>query len=877
MKKYRFHIAVLILAAVALYVAGCGGGGDRGVALNSPSTEVAKVQQAIQAAGADWTAAENPISQLADSDFEQLNGLILEATGTARVAMRNALQSSQLPSSIDWRDKDGFNWLTSIKNQGTCGSCVAFSSLGVVESLAKIANGNPSLDINLSEAELFSCGGGSCASGWYKSAAADKLKYEGTVDEACLPYEGVDNVCSGKCSDWQSRLTSIDSWAWVPIDVTSIKNYLQQGPVLSGIAVYEDFKYYSSGVYEHVYGSLRGYHAVAIVGYDDDGQYWIVRNSWSSDWGEQGYFRVRYGEIGIEDSVIAMRMTGNPAGVVASVDLSSVSLSGGQAQVTLTCSTNGSVTTLQGRCDTSDSWTTISSGSTQSCIYTSAGTYTPGCQVNGTATDNVDTPVTVLSEGACGNGSVDTGEDCDDGNTTTEACSYGETSCTVCNSTCQSVAGSTSYCGDGSTDSTNGEGCDDGNTTTETCSYGQTSCTVCTSSCQEASGATSYCGDTVVDSGNSEQCDDGNTSDGDGCSSTCQTETPPTEASAVASGKSHTCALLTDGTVQCWGSGSSGRLGNGDTASQFTPVEVTGITDATQIAAGGAHTCVMLSGGTVKCWGFNMAGELGDGTTTDSSVPVTVTGLSNVQALSAGDLHTCALINGGTVKCWGHNVYGQLGDGTTTNSSTAVAVSGLSGVTAISAGVSHTCALLSDETMKCWGYNEYGKLGDGTTNDSPTPIAVAGLTGIIGISTGESHTCAVLSTGYVKCWGMNMVGQLGDGTTTNHATPTTVESMINVASVSSGAHHNCVVHTEGTVRCWGSNSYGQLGDGTTTNRTTAVYVSGLDPASSISAGESHVCALMADSSLMCWGLNSSGQLGDGTTTAGLTPVTVSGF
>jgi cysteine-rich repeat protein len=128
--------------------------------------------------------------------------------------------------------------------------------------------------------------------------------------------------------------------------------------------------------------------------------------------------------------------------------------------------------------------------------------------------------IEVVVQPVCGNGTKEGSEACDDGNTTTEACSYGQTSCTVCSSTCTSVAGAVSYCGDGSTNGS--ETCDDSNTTTEVCTYGQTSCTVCNATCASVAGTVTYCGDNVLNG--TEGCDDGNTTNGDGCSSVCSIE-----------------------------------------------------------------------------------------------------------------------------------------------------------------------------------------------------------------------------------------------------------------------------------------------------------------------------------------------------------------
>jgi alpha-tubulin suppressor-like RCC1 family protein len=295
---------------------------------------------------------------------------------------------------------------------------------------------------------------------------------------------------------------------------------------------------------------------------------------------------------------------------------------------------------------------------------------------------------------------------------------------------------------------------------------------------------------------------------------------------AVSAGYGPFCALLAGGTVECWGDNAYGELGNGSTtAFATTPVALANLSGVTAISAGLFHACALLSNGTVACWGDDAYGQLGDGTTTNSSTPVAVKNLSGVAAVSAGANHSCALLSNGTIACWGENMYGQLGNGTRTNSSTPVAVTNLTGAAAISVGLLHTCALLLNGTAECWGQNRHGELGNGTTsNFSSTPVAVSNLSGVTGLSVGDAHTCALLSGGNVACWGNNSYGQLGNGTTGVSTLPVAVSSLSGAVGISAGLLHTCALLADSTVECWGYNRLGELGDGTTTDSSTPVQV-----------------------------------------------------
>jgi alpha-tubulin suppressor-like RCC1 family protein len=332
-------------------------------------------------------------------------------------------------------------------------------------------------------------------------------------------------------------------------------------------------------------------------------------------------------------------------------------------------------------------------------------------------------------------------------------------------------------------------------------------------------------------------------------------------ATAISAGIGHNCALLDNASVKCWGNNTYGQLGidnatqMGDNSGEMALL--TGINlgtgrTATAISAGQNHTCAILDNASVKCWGLNGNGRLGIdndtnmGKTSGSMAQLTGINLGTgrtATAISAGAYQTCAILDNASVKCWGYNGNGQLGiDNATQMGDNAGEMAVLPVVnlgtgrtaTAISAGAYHTCAILDNASVKCWGYNTYGQLGiDNATSmgDNAGEMAVLPVVNLgtgrtaTAISAGLHHSCALLDNASVKCWGRNYYGQLGIDNTTDMGKTSGSMAVLPVVNLGTGRtataisatyNHSCAIIDNTSVKCWGQNDKGQLGIDNTT-------------------------------------------------------------
>ncbi len=493
-------------------------------------------------------------------------------------------------------------------------------------------------------------------------------------------------------------------------------------------------------------------------------------------------------------------------------------------------------------------------------------------------------------------------------------------------------------------------------------------------------------------------------------------------ATAIATGDYHTCALLDDRSVRCWGFGGNGRLGYGNTSNigdAKTPDTVGPVNlgrPATAITAGGAHTCALLDDGSVRCWGFGGAGELGygninnvgdtPGSTPDKIGPVNLGPGRTALAISAGGRHTCAVLDDGSVRCWGEGSDGELGYGNRNRIGDNETPASGHPLNAVACPAASQCTAVDDSgqqvtfnpttpgipaptkidsahilrgvacpsTSQCTAVDDFGQqvTFNPTTPGIPAPTKIDSARTLVGVACPSANQCtavdgfgqqvtfnpttpgtptpttidtspnlrAVACPSLGQCTAVDGFGQQvtfnpttpgtptpttidaghalnavacpsasrctavddsGQQMTFNPAapgtpTPTTIDNLAPVnlgpgrtaKAISAGGAHTCALLDNATVRCWGSGGNGQLGYANTNNIGDDELPNTVGPvdlgigskALAISAGGAHTCALLENGSVRCWGYGANGRLGYGNTNtigaaetpAGLGPV-----
>jgi len=243
------------------------------------------LQQLLRDTNASWTAAENEVTRMSPAEQQGLFGLLPGVYNLAEFPAEALISTPVERGSYECPH-------TAVRNQGSCGSCYSFGACGTYEGWALVKNGQTT---DLSEQDFMmtakSIGPYGGCSGWYLDTSMNLLKNNGVTSETACPYRAAEAACSSSVT----RPYRISAWASTT-DKATIQNAVRTyGPVYVGFAVYNDFMSYSSGYYAYTTGSLRGYHAVCIVGFDDTG--FKVKNSWGTGWGEAGYFRIRYDQM----------------------------------------------------------------------------------------------------------------------------------------------------------------------------------------------------------------------------------------------------------------------------------------------------------------------------------------------------------------------------------------------------------------------------------------------------------------------------------------------------------------------------------------------------------------------------------------------------
>src|SRR2546423_541786 len=276
--------------------------------------DIQTLSASLTQARARWQPRQTPQANLNDAQKRALLGVVVDPASLAAAMAPAKFAAAAAPNfapAVDWGNRNGTH-VTSIKDQRQCGSCVSFCTTATVESMASIEKGQL---LDLSEADLHFCSshGANCG-GWWPDQAYNEIKSRGIVPEASFTYmSAFDNPPQpdpGNPTVWRAHCTNVANRNAIAVKITNSgslanvvdrKNYLSNvGPCCAVLHVFNDFFSYGGGVYHHVTGPDVGLHCVEVIGYSETDHCWICKNSWGPGWGEGGFFRIAYGESGID-------------------------------------------------------------------------------------------------------------------------------------------------------------------------------------------------------------------------------------------------------------------------------------------------------------------------------------------------------------------------------------------------------------------------------------------------------------------------------------------------------------------------------------------------------------------------------------------------
>lgn len=336
----------------------------------------------------------------------------------------------------------------------------------------------------------------------------------------------------------------------------------------------------------------------------------------------------------------------------------------------------------------------------------------------------------------------------------------------------------------------------------------------------------------------------------------------------VSLGEFHSCAVRA-GAVECRGSNVYGQLGGRQAAGHRGAVAVVGVTGAVAVAVGAKHSCALLGDATVHCWGLDHGGQTGHG----SRQPAAVLGLRSVVQIAVGADHSCGLVKNGLVVCWGSNEAGQLGAGPAPRpiplrpsdraglpaprNAVPHVVDNLSAAVEIAAGARHSCARTADGSVWCWGDNRQGQLGLVVVGP-PVQRArlVPAISGAVQIAAGGNQSCAVTSDGRVHCWGSY------EGSFVAPAEPTPfprlVPGLSEIERVAVGSTMGCAVRRDHALLCW-KDGPTPTGDWYELGYPPRA-VDGVAEAAAVGVGLTAACASQQSGEVLCWGRNPYGLI-----------------